>query len=1679
MKKLYAALVLCLLSTGLIAQPYCNEWINFSSNQPYSNQQYFKVSVWKNGVYRITPTDLANAGFPANFNPKQFQLFHEGVEQFIHVEGEADNSFDPNDYIEFYGKKNDGSLDTRMYRFPDHQLNPRFSLFTDTAAYFLTLNSNPLVVNRRMVLETDVNFIGYTPHSYFMRNAFKDFTQQYVASNFSLIIDPGYDEGEGWTSAEWSGTYSPSLSVPNVSSDPTAPLAVARTILMGANNDGNTHSATVDVNGAISSTTFFGFAVNKFTIPVLSNASLGSTATFNFNVTGGVNLNTVPFINVNYPHSFSFLNENDPFYEMNILGGFSPGKSYIEITNLSMPNPKLYMYSGDTLKRITMVNGGSAWQALVPTYGSDKLCILTDSIYTAANNFLKIEPITTDPARFARFINYQYISQGNYLIVSHKSLWNKANEYLNYRSLSGFIPLLADIDELYNQFSYGIVKHPLSIRHFVDFAIDTFTVKPEYLFLLGKSVVPTRIRFNGANWNKTLVPTYGYPPSDNIIVSALNDTIMIPAVGVGRLSAQNDADIDAYLDKIMVHEQQQLQPPPKAWMKEVLHFGGGSNEYQGQVFKAILEDWENIIEDSLFGGNVTTFLKTSSDPIQVNQTEYLQNLIDSGVSIMSFLAHASGTTFDISTDIPQNYNNKDRYPLIIANSCFVGDIHTPLRLISEDFLMLPDKGAIGFIAEPSVGYPDNLSVYTHNLYKQIALHNYSGTIGKSIKFTVDSVITNPVYSSNYYLHYVYKSVCMGMTLQGDPALRLSFAQKQDYEITNASVYFTPSVVTTEIDSFDVNVIIKNLGIAKNESFTVHLTRNFPNNAGTYEKDTVLSFIPFKDTLTVRMAVDPIRGVGPNTFDVFVDYPNVIDEYREDNNIAQNVPLIIQSTDIIPVYPFEFSIVPNGTCTLKASTANPFSPVKPYAFQIDTTDQFSSPFLQQTVVNSPGGVVKWPLPFNLQPDLVYYWRVSRDSMPTDTIHPRWKESSFIHKPNISGWSQAHYSQFKKDLYTNVVYSNTIDSTFTFVSSPSTLLARNYQSPNQFYNPSYEINNVVQDYQMCGGTPSVHIAVIDPLTLKPWTTCNRNYGQANTFDCTTLQGQCRDREELYFIFRMNDSVSRNSMRILLEDTIPIGHYVLAYTVFNGLFSQWEPALMNVFTSWGADSIDDLQDGQPYIFFTKKGDNSYTQESIGDSTETFISLSVNLGGNWTKGFVNSVVIGPSVQWNELHWEQFPIEATSGADSIAIDILGIQPNGQEVPIPGFTGIQVTAPDLNINGIDATQYPKLRLRAYVQDEVLTTPPQLKRWQIYYQEVPELALNPSKHFKINKDTLDEGESFTMEMAIENIGNVNADSLLVDFYFYDADRVFHQLPKPRYKPTAPGDTIIAKTFVSSAGFPGMNSLWIDANPDDDQPEKYHFNNIAEIRFQVDKDITNPILDVTFDGIHILDGDIVSGKPNILVQLKDENKYLALNDTSDWQVFLKDPDGNQRKLAFEPLQCAGTGQEFMKWCPANLPDNTFKIEFRPTLLKDGIYELWVQATDMSENLSGDHSYKITFEVINRSTITEVINYPNPFSTSTRFVFTLTGSQVPEYFKIQIMTVTGKIIREITRDELGPIHIGRNITEYAWNGKDEYGDQLANGVYLYRVLTLLNGSAIEKRSTEADKFFTKGWGKMYLMR
>ena len=80
-----------------------NEWINFSA-------PYYKIPVGKDGIYRLTRAQLLTAGIPSFVDPKTIKLYHRGVEQSIHIEGEGDSQLNAGDFVEFYGRKNDWKI---------------------------------------------------------------------------------------------------------------------------------------------------------------------------------------------------------------------------------------------------------------------------------------------------------------------------------------------------------------------------------------------------------------------------------------------------------------------------------------------------------------------------------------------------------------------------------------------------------------------------------------------------------------------------------------------------------------------------------------------------------------------------------------------------------------------------------------------------------------------------------------------------------------------------------------------------------------------------------------------------------------------------------------------------------------------------------------------------------------------------------------------------------------------------------------------------------------------------------------------------------------------------------------------------------------------------------------------------------------------------------------------------------------------------------------------------------------------------------------------------------------------------------------------------------------------------------------------------------------------------------
>src|SRR5690606_31308623 len=131
-------------------------------------------------------------------------------------------------------------------------------------------------------------------------------------------------------------------------------------------------------------------------------------------------------------------------------------------------------------------------------------------------------------------------SAKRFLIVTNQTLTAGSNAYKSYNELKGMPTALAFTEDLYNEFYYGF-HHPMAIRNYCNYLIQKGNVKPEYLLLLGKGCETPK-----GNLENDLVPTMGYPGSDNMLTSGLNGSNLEPGLATGRIPAKTDSEVLNY-----------------------------------------------------------------------------------------------------------------------------------------------------------------------------------------------------------------------------------------------------------------------------------------------------------------------------------------------------------------------------------------------------------------------------------------------------------------------------------------------------------------------------------------------------------------------------------------------------------------------------------------------------------------------------------------------------------------------------------------------------------------------------------------------------------------------------------------------------------------------------------------------------------------------------------------------------------------------------------------------------------------------------------------------------------------------------------------------------------------------------------------------------------------------------
>jgi hypothetical protein len=1692
--KNFFTIVLLLVSLGLSAQPYNNEWINFSNT-------YYKFKVGVTGLYRIPQSVLAGAGL-GNVPVQNFQLFRNGQEVPIYTSA-ASGTLGANDYIEFWGQMNDGVPDGPLYYNPKYQHTQHSSLQTDTAVFFLTVNATGNTFHYQNAAN-NAGSSSLTPAPYFMYTTGTYFRNGGINLGYAQIVgeyiySSSFDLGEFWASAQIApgSPYSDQQNGLNVYNG--GPNASIKFGMVG--DADNTRTVQLAVNNTVVADTVMNSFNDLLTSrPVPLSLISGNSALVSFINNSGVSTDRMvaSFYELTYPRQFNFGGQETFPFQLP-----ADGAGYLlNITNVPVVSgqpPILYDMTNGFRYTAVVGSGNTLSYALPGSAATTNLVLVNEDPAVTTT----ITGLT--PKNFVNFANSA--NQGNYLIISNPILYtgttgnNPVADYRTYRSSAAggsYNAQVYDINELVDQFAFGIKKHPLSIQNFVRYARNTFASKPQYVLLIGHGMAYNEWNYYSESVHDPLadqlnmVPTFGYPASDNKL-TANNGAGAVSVTPIGRLSVVSGAELEAYTQKIKEYEQVQQTAPStiagRLWMKDVAHLTGVSEPYLGTIICNYVTSYAQIITDTLCGDNVSLFCDGNASAVTQVPAGAINNLFSNGLGLLNYFGHSSNDVLAYNLDNPTDYNNTQKYPVFLVNGCDAGDffIYDPQRFstgktLSETWVLAPEKGAIAFVASTNFGIVNYLNILLNGEYILMGGADY----GKSLGILQQDALQNLMNAAPG--DFFARCHAEQMTTHGDPALKMN-QMPTDYDIEASQVQINPAFISISSGTFNVKATFYNLGKAVNDSVVVQVTRTYPSGQTAVLYNKKLPPILYSDSIQISVPIVGTRDKGQNSITVSIDPGHSIPEVTYANNSVTTSVFIYQN-EATPVYPYNYAIINTPTSKLVASTSNPLGTSQQFIMEFDSTQSFNSPMLVTKYITSAGGELEFDPGVSYRDSLVYYWRVGIvPSTPGGNY--TWNNASFIYidpAHSTTGFNQSHYFQHLGSTTNNI--SMATNRQWAFNIQNHNIYQRNAVYPDGgTYDVDFSVSvDGAQNIQSACLGQSLIFNVFDPVTFAPWS--NVDASGNNLYLSGSAAANCAVTRNFNFEFSYMDPADREKM-VRFMDSIPNGMWVTVknvpfdYQSGNVYPSTWAGdtaiygpgnSIYNRLKSAGLTLIDSFDVPRAFLFIYKKNDPSFTpQQQWGTVMDSAITLSSTCPGPYYSGSVTSPEFGPANKWNTVHWRgtdlTSPVTDTVGVSVVGIDTLGNFTTLYNMPR--------TVQDLDISAINAKQYPYLQLQLATKDSIHAKPYQLSSWRVNYVPVPEGAMAPNILLK-SVDTAVLGQSMEFAIAFKNVSPFSFDSMRIQLYILDRNNVMHNIVLPRRKPLVSGDTITLDYILNTTGFPGANTLYVDFNPNNDQPEQYLFNNFLYKNFYVKSDSRNSTMDVTFDNVHILNNDIVSAKPHIQIKVTSQSQYQLLTDTAAVTVQVQFPDGSMHPYKFNT--------DTLRWTPATSGgNNTATVDFTPSFTTQynpagDEYQLVVTGTNAAGNTASIIPYRVGFTVINKAMISNMLNYPNPFTTSTAFVFTITGSEVPQNIKIEILTITGKVVREITKEELGPLHVGLNISQYKWNGTDMYGNRLANGVYLYHVVTNLNGQSLQKYTGAGDntaKFFNNGYGKMYLMK
>ena len=754
-----------------------------------------RIEIEEKGIYRITFEDLQDIQFDLDgINPNFFHLENQGRETAYMVEGDEDNFFEPGKSLLFYGENFQGDYLSKLY---EHQSDhwpsfgtwqPEFSSFmlekyTSKNVYWLyisetpglqidTVDGKPQGTMPITTFEDQAKFeeenVWWTTH---FTNEDTWFWEYVSISTYPSIfnypvqlIDPIINEDHF---AQVEGQIVSATSNSAINPDNHLQFFLNGELLSDDYWDGairHSFSGMVNQQFLQSGPNEFSFIVNSLGLPA---------SRYGFD-----------FVSVSYTRQLKAVNDQLIFNVNPIMN------VDVEISNLSSSVNFLWNIT-DPLRPIAIqnieFNAGNL--TFNQAEAEHQQYIVTNQ--ATINSVQELLSLYSPPNLLSS--NHQ----ADYLIISPQPFLEGLQPLLDYRSSQGYEVLLVDLQDVYNQFNFGI-PHPIAIKNFFGYIYQYWgSPAPQYVLLVGDGHWDLKNKRSPSEVylppNLVWVdPLQGEVDSLSDLVAVAGDDIF-PDAMIGRMPVNDQDELAAYIDKTIQFEISSSEwkrnltfVADNYYLQDPLNYIGcvdndpttlcptdPAGNFPAIVNQVINDEIQQSYQINKIFMDEYNCRSINSDNCQMVTNDIIA-AFNWGNQIISYNGHGAIPNWAsekvLHVDHIDQISNQGLYPVVLSLDCVDGYWYFPpdipnqtidRRSLAEELTRASEKGAVAMLSSPGNGYVNSQELFQRGFFSAFSKH-HNPSIG-----VLDL-------NAKLYLmeHHGNDNLLFTYMIFGDPALQL-------------------------------------------------------------------------------------------------------------------------------------------------------------------------------------------------------------------------------------------------------------------------------------------------------------------------------------------------------------------------------------------------------------------------------------------------------------------------------------------------------------------------------------------------------------------------------------------------------------------------------------------------------------------------------------------------------------------------------------------------------------------------------------------------------------------------------------------------------------------------------------------------------------------------------------------